>query len=121
MTTSSTKIALVTGASRGLGSNIAIALARKGVDVIGTYHSDKVEADATVAAIEALGRKARMFQLDTGTTAGFAAFAVDLRQAIATIWDRVTFDYLVNNAGIGINAPFEIGRASCRERVCYAV
>src|SRR5271155_2588702 len=55
MTTNSTKIALVTGASRGLGSNIAIALARKGVDVIGTYHSNKVEADATVAAIEALG------------------------------------------------------------------
>src|SRR2546421_10992253 len=74
MTTSSTKIALVTGASRGLGRNIAIALARKGVDVIGTYHSNKAEADA---AIEALGRKAVMFQLDTGTTAGFAAFPVD--------------------------------------------
>ena len=82
MTTNSTKIALVTGASRGLGRNIAIALARKGVDVIGTYHSNKAEADATVAAIEALGHKAVMFQLDTGTTAGFAAFAVDLRQAL---------------------------------------
>jgi NAD(P)-dependent dehydrogenase (short-subunit alcohol dehydrogenase family) len=106
MTTSSTKIALVTGASRGLGRNIAIALARKGVDVIGTYHSNKAEADATVAAIEALGRKAVMFQLDTGTTAGFAAFAVDLSQALAATWNRATFDYLVNNAGIGINAPF---------------
>src|SRR5208282_917640 len=82
MTMNSTKIALVTGASRGLGRNIAIALARKGVDVIGTYHSNKAEADASVAAIEALGRKAVMFQLDTGTTAGFAAFAVDLRQAL---------------------------------------
>jgi NAD(P)-dependent dehydrogenase (short-subunit alcohol dehydrogenase family) len=106
MTTSSTKIALVTGASRGLGRNIAIALARKGVDVIGTYHSNKAEADATVAAIEALGHKAVMFQLDTGTTAGFAAFAVDLSQALAATWNRATFDYLVNNAGIGINAPF---------------
>ena len=108
MTTSSTIIALVTGASRGLGRNIALALAlaRKGVDVIGTYHSNKAEADASAAAIEALGRKAVMFQLDTGATAGFAAFAVDLRQALAATWNRATFDYLVNNAGIGVNAPF---------------
>jgi NAD(P)-dependent dehydrogenase (short-subunit alcohol dehydrogenase family) len=106
MTTSSTKIALVTGASRGLGRNMAIALARKGVDVIGTYHSNKAEADATVAAVEALGRKAVMFQLDTGRSAGFAAFAVDLKQALAATWNRTTFDYLANNAGIGIHAPF---------------
>jgi len=106
MPTSSTKIALVTGASRGLGRNMAIALARRGVDVIGTYHSNKAEADATVAAVEALGRKAVMFQLDTGAIAGFAAFAVDLKQALAAAWNRTTFDYLVNNAGIGIHAPF---------------
>jgi NAD(P)-dependent dehydrogenase (short-subunit alcohol dehydrogenase family) len=106
MTTKSTKIALVTGASRGLGRNMAIALARKGVDVIGVYHSNKAEADATVAAIEALGRKAVMFQLDTGSIAGFAAFAVELKRALASNWSRATFDYLVNNAGIGIHAPF---------------
>ena len=106
MTMNSTKIALVTGASQGLGRNIAIALARKGVDVIGTYHSNKAEADASVAAIEALGRKAVMFQLDTGTTAGFAGFAVDLTQTLAATWNRATFDYLVSNAGIGISAPF---------------
>src|SRR5271156_1190199 len=82
MTTSSTKIALVTGASRGLGRNIAIALARKGTDVICTYHSNQAAPDASVAAIEALGRKALMLQLDTGTTAGLAAFALDLRQAL---------------------------------------
>src|SRR5271154_1732098 len=106
MTTNSTKIALVTCASRGLGRNMAIALARKGVDVIGTYHSNKAEADATVAAIEALGRKAVMFQRDPGRPAGFAAFAVDLKQALAATLNRTTFDYLVNNAGIGIHAPF---------------
>jgi NAD(P)-dependent dehydrogenase (short-subunit alcohol dehydrogenase family) len=106
MTTNSTKIALVTGASRGLGRNMAITLARKGVDLIGTYHSNKVEADATVAAIAALRRNALMFQLDTGMTAGFAAFAADLRQALAANWNRATFDYLINNAGIGIGAPF---------------
>jgi NAD(P)-dependent dehydrogenase (short-subunit alcohol dehydrogenase family) len=106
MTNSNSKIALVTGASRGLGRNTAIALARKGVDVIGTYHSNKTEADAVVAAIEALGRKAMMFQLDTGKASTFAAFATDLRQALTRDWGRPHFDYLVNNAGIGIHAPF---------------
>jgi NAD(P)-dependent dehydrogenase (short-subunit alcohol dehydrogenase family) len=100
------KIALVTGASRGLGRNTAIALARKGVDVVGTYHSKKAEAAATVSAIEELGRKAVMFQLDTGNTASFVGFAADLKQALSATWGRSTFDYLVNNAGIGIHAPF---------------
>ncbi len=100
------KIALVTGASRGLGRNTAIAVARKGVDVIGTYHSNKAEADATASAIQALGRKAVMFQLDTGNTASFAGFASDLKQTLSATWGRNTFDFLVNNAGIGVHAPF---------------
>jgi NAD(P)-dependent dehydrogenase (short-subunit alcohol dehydrogenase family) len=100
------KIALVTGASRGLGRNTAVALARKGVDVIGTYHSNKAEADATVSAIAALGRKALMLQLDSGTVAAFPAFVAAVQQALATQWARPTLDYLVNNAGIGIHAPF---------------
>jgi NAD(P)-dependent dehydrogenase (short-subunit alcohol dehydrogenase family) len=106
VTTNNSKIALVTGASRGLGRNMAIALARKGVDVVGTYHSNKAEADATVATITALGRKAVMFRLDTSAITGFAAFAVDLKQALSTNWGRPTFDFLINNAGIGIDAPF---------------
>jgi len=106
MSNNPTRIALVTGASRGLGRSTAIALARQGVDVIGTYHSNKAEADATIAAIEKLGRKAMMFQLDTGRASTFAAFAVDLKQALNGNWGRLNFDYLVNNAGIGIHAPF---------------
>ncbi|CAH2602524.1 SDR family oxidoreductase [Rhodovastum atsumiense] len=106
MTTNGTKIALVTGASRGLGRNMAIALARKGVDVIGTYHSNGAEADATAAAIAALGRKAVMLRLDTGDTGGFAAFAAALQQALADGWNRANFDFLVNNAGFGLNVPF---------------
>jgi len=106
MSNSTPKIALVTGASRGLGRNTAIALARNGIDIVGTYHSNKTEADAVIAAIEALGRKAVMFQLDTGKASTFAAFATDLRQALTQNWDRASFDYLVNNAGIGIHAPF---------------
>lgn len=106
MTTNSPKIALITGASRGLGRSMALALARKGVDVIGTYHTNKAEADATVAAIAALGRKALMFRLDTANAASFPAFAADLGQALAATWNRTTFDALVNNAGIGIEVPF---------------
>ncbi|HEX3838619.1 MAG TPA: SDR family oxidoreductase [Steroidobacteraceae bacterium] len=100
------RIALVTGASRGLGRNTAIALARKGVDVIGTYHSNKAAADVTAGALEALGRKAVMFQLDTGNVAAFAGFVTDVKQALNAHWTRPAFDYLVNNAGIGIHAPF---------------
>lgn len=100
------KIALITGASRGLGRSMAVALARKGADVVGTYHSNRAEALVTQSAIEALGRRAAMFQLDTGNAAAFPAFAVDLKQALAGTWHRTSFDYLVNNAGIGIHAPF---------------
>lgn len=101
-----TKIAVVTGASRGLGRSMALALARKGVDVIGTYHSNQAQADATAAAIEALGRTAVMLRLDTGDTTGFAPFAAELGRALTARWGRGTFDFLVNNAGIGIAAPF---------------
>ena len=100
------RIALVTGASRGLGRNMAIALARKGVDVIGTWHSNETEAANTARAIEAEGRRAAMLRLDTGDTSGFEAFAADLKQALAQRFARNDVDFLVNNAGIGINAPF---------------
>jgi len=101
-----TKIALVTGGSRGLGRNTATSLARKGVDVVITYHSNQAEADATVAAIEKLGRKAAALQLDTGSIKGFADFAEQLKAVLKDNWSAAQFDYLVNNAGIGINKPF---------------
>lgn len=102
----SPKIALITGGSRGLGRNTAIHLARSGVDVVLTYHSNKAEADLAVAEIESLGRKAAALQLDTGDVASFEAFADSLRETLKTIWDRETIDYLVNNAGIGLHVPF---------------
>ncbi|HEY6629840.1 MAG TPA: SDR family oxidoreductase [Rhizobiaceae bacterium] len=96
-----TKIALVTGGSRGLGRNTAVNIARHGGDVIITYRSREEEARAVVAEIEALGRKARAFQLDTGDVAAFAAFAGTLRKVLRETWQRDTFDHLVNNAGHG--------------------
>ena len=95
------KIALVTGASRGLGRNAALNIARQGSDVIITYQSRSEDAQAVVEEIETLGRKAVAFQLDTGKISGFAAFAERLKSALGESFDRETFDYLVNNAGHG--------------------
>jgi len=96
-----TKISLVTGASRGLGRNTALSIARRGGDVIVTYQRRSEEATAVVAEIEALGRKALAFQLDSGEVAAFAPFADRLRTALRETWRRETFDHLVNNAGHG--------------------
>lgn len=101
-----TSISLVTGASRGLGRNTALSIARHGGDVILTYRSRKDEADAVVADIEALGHKAVALQLDTGKVSTFPAFAETLRSALTTTWQRDTFDHLVNNAGHGEMADF---------------
>jgi NAD(P)-dependent dehydrogenase (short-subunit alcohol dehydrogenase family) len=97
---SETRIAIVTGGSRGLGRNTAVSLARHGVDTIITYHSNRAEADAAVAEIEALGRKAVALRLDTGDSKAFDAFVTDVKRALKETWGRETFDYLVNNAGI---------------------
>lgn len=105
-TTSRTPIALITGGSRGLGRNAALHLARAGVDVVLTYRSSAAEAQAVVQDIEALGRRAVALPLDVSQSKSFADFAAALKQALATTWQRERFDYLVNNAGIGVNAPF---------------
>ena len=96
-----TSIALVTGASRGLGRNTALSIARRGGDVILTYHSRGEDADAVVAEIAALGRKAVALRLDTGEASTFKAFAMRLGAALRDTWGRDTFDHLVNNAGHG--------------------
>ncbi|WP_028612619.1 SDR family oxidoreductase [Paenibacillus harenae] len=101
---STQKIALVTGGSRGLGRNSAIALSRKGMDVIITYHSRKEEAEKVVKEIENNGRKAAALQLDTGDVSSFDAFVSQLAGVLNEKWNREQFDILVNNAGFGIHA-----------------
>ncbi|HPY42521.1 MAG TPA: SDR family NAD(P)-dependent oxidoreductase, partial [Thiolinea sp.] len=96
------KIALITGGSRGLGKNTALHLARKGVDSIITYRSQQAEADQVVQEIQKLGGKAVALQLDTGHLKSFAEFASQLDNALNTTWSSNHFDYLVNNAGMGI-------------------
>jgi len=103
---SKTKIALVTGSSRGLGRNTVLHLARKGVDAVVTYHSNKAEADAVVAEIQSLGRKAVALQLDAGAVKTFDDFATRLKAALKDHFGALQIDFLVNNAGIGIGKPF---------------
>lgn len=97
-------IALITGASRGLGRSSAIHLARAGVDIILTYKSNADEAAAVVREIEQLGRKAVALPLDAGNSKTFAQFATAVRDVLAATWQRERFNYLVNNAGIGVHA-----------------
>ena len=102
-----TKIALVTGAGRGLGRNTALSIARHDGDVILTYRNSADGAEAVVDEIQAMGRKAMAFQLDSGDVAAFKPFVDRLRTALHETWGRETFDHLVNNAGHGEFATIE--------------
>ncbi|TKI03628.1 SDR family NAD(P)-dependent oxidoreductase [Martelella alba] len=100
------KIAVITGASRGLGKSMARHLVRQGVDIIGTYRHRADEARSLADDIMREGGKAAMLQLDVGDSAGFAEFAVKLGRTLAHDFQRDQFDYLANNAGVGLHAPF---------------
>lgn len=106
MSSTNTPIALITGGSRGLGKSMALTLAAHGTDVVLTYRSNQAEAQAVVDAITQQGRRAVALPLDVGKVATFAAFAEQLRAALQQQWQRDRFDYLVNNAGIGVHASF---------------
>lgn len=99
-------IALVTGGSRGLGRDMALALARKGLDVILTYRSRSDEANEVVDLIGALGHKAVALPLDVSDSSTFTAFFTSVTKALRDTWQTSTFQFLVNNAGIGVHAPF---------------
>lgn len=92
--------ALVTGSSRGLGKDMALALAKKGIDVIITYKGNKEDAEQVAKEVEALGAKAAVLQLDMENLSSYDAF---IQSALAAIqpWGRDKIDHLVNNAGIG--------------------
>jgi len=101
---SKTKIAVVTGGSRGIGRSIALSLAKKGIDVVLTYHTNKEAADKVVAEIQALGRDAVAFQLDTRNVKTFDPFISQLIDYLNRQTGSSTFDFLINNAGTALYA-----------------
>lgn len=100
------KIALVTGGSRGLGKNMALRLAEKGSDVIITYNTNSEDALEVVKSIEALGMKGAAIQLDVNNIDGLDQFILKVTAILNEKWKVSTFDFLINNAGIGATIPF---------------
>ncbi|MDR3528424.1 MAG: 3-oxoacyl-ACP reductase FabG [Rhizomicrobium sp.] len=94
------KNAVVTGSSRGIGKAIALGLAEAGADVIVTYREKRAEADAVVAAITAMGRRAVTYPLDVTDKASVDALAKDAKTFGA-------ISILVNNAGINKPTDFD--------------
>ncbi|MBK1441903.1 SDR family oxidoreductase [Parapedobacter sp. ISTM3] len=106
MEKNTSKIALVTGGSRGLGKNMALKLAAKGIDVVLTYNRNQIEAEKVVAAVEAAGQRAVALQLDTADTKGFDAFIMRLGNVLQEVFGTARFDFLINNAGTALHADF---------------
>src|SRR5690606_6665592 len=107
MKTQENKIALVTGGGRGLGRDMAINLAKKGINVVLTYKSNKQAADMVVAEIENTGQKALALQLDVSDHNSYADFfRNELSPRLQEKFHVSKFDFLINNAGTGLSAPF---------------
>ena len=101
-----TKTALVTGGSRGLGKDMAISIAKKGINVILTYRNNEEDATQTVKEIEALGQKAVAIQLNMSATESLNGFVEKVKTILRSEFETDTFDYLINNAGMGATVPF---------------
>jgi NAD(P)-dependent dehydrogenase (short-subunit alcohol dehydrogenase family) len=100
------KIALVTGGSRGLGKNMAFSLANEGINVILTYNDKQDDALAVVEEITNKGQKAIALQLNTGDINGFTLFFEELSKTLDDKFNTDRFDFLINNAGMGIYSTF---------------
>ncbi|GAB3567103.1 SDR family oxidoreductase [Spirosoma luteolum] len=100
------KIALVTGGSRGLGKDMALRLADRGIDVLLTYNSQQADAEAVVAQIQAKGQRAAALQLNTGQTTTFDGFYEQVNATLQQTFGASSFNFLINNAGIGMYVPF---------------
>lgn len=99
------KIALVTGGSRGLGKDMALKLAAKGIDVLLTYHSNNDEALKVAKQIQQAGHKAAALQLDAGNTKSFGTFIARVKSTLKDTFNADRFDFLINNGGVGIYGP----------------
>lgn len=102
----SNKIALVTGGSRGLGRDMAINLAKKGLDVVITYHSNQEAANEVISEIKAHGQKAIALQLDVTLVSSFDTFVTSLTSSLNSTFGTAKIDYLVNNGGFIYYIPY---------------
>jgi NAD(P)-dependent dehydrogenase (short-subunit alcohol dehydrogenase family) len=100
------KIALVTGGNRGLGRDMALSLAKKNIDVIITYNSNKAEAEAVISELTLLGSKAIALQLNLKNVSSLTNFVAQVAETLQTNWHTDKLDFLINNAGIGATIPF---------------
>lgn len=93
--------ALVTGASKGVGAGIAVALAQAGADVLVNYHTDREGAEEVAAEVRKSGRKAVIVKADVGKEDEVVAMFRTMTEQLGRI------DILINNAGLQRNAPFD--------------
>lgn len=100
------KVAIVTGGSRGLGKDMSLNLAKRGIDVVLTYNSNKEMADKVINEIQSLGQKAVAFQLDTGSLKMFDDFFKQVSAYLKEQTGSANFDFLINNAGTALYSPF---------------
>lgn len=104
--TTDNKVALVTGGSRGLGRDMALNLAKRGIHVILTYNSNKEKAEEVSSEITDMGQKAWVYQLDTSDPGRFDHFLQEASAALEKENGSPNFDFLINNAGTGLHANF---------------
>lgn len=100
-----TKIALVTGGSRGLGKDMALALAEKGIDVIVTYREQQQAAEEVVSTIQQNGKKAAALFFDAENVMGIENFVDSLLKVLRKEWQTDRLDFIINNAGVGATLP----------------
>ncbi|WP_382309344.1 SDR family NAD(P)-dependent oxidoreductase [Herbiconiux sp. UC225_62] len=105
--TQTTAVAVVTGASAGIGRSAAIEIGARGAGVVATYNSRPEGAEETVALIRAAGGSAVALPLDIGRSETFPAFREELGCALESEWQTSTIQALVNNAGFGGGVGFE--------------
>jgi NAD(P)-dependent dehydrogenase (short-subunit alcohol dehydrogenase family) len=102
-------IALVTGGNRGLGKDMALSLARAGMDVVLTFNSNPAEGEAVAEKIRGLGRRAAALRFDLTDIPAIEGFVDRVRAVLRDNFDGAQrIDFLVNNAGIGKPIPIDL-------------
>ena len=95
------KTAIITGASRGLGRDMALNLAQDGVNIVFSYHKNEKNAQEVIDKIAMLGRKAVAFKFDANNPKSGQEFIEKAMDYLLKENGSSTFDFLVNNAGTG--------------------